>query len=151
MILSVWLVRTHTPRRRQMCAGKSWCQLDLLRTITPGDARVGEGVVCASGSCPWRQNMSLTEGLGCSCPWSLQLSFCSPNPLLSSLPAFQLMQVAWAPSWSRSPCSSVVLTYLRKASLPAGEETVGKKSLCCSWVHTTVIVVSACNFLAWER
>jgi len=32
------------------------------------------------------------EVLGCSCPWSLQLSFCSSYPLSSSLPAFQLVQ-----------------------------------------------------------
>ena len=65
------------------------------------------------------------EGLGCTCPWSLQLSFCSSNPLSSSLPALQLVrQVARASSWTTSPCSSVVLTYLRAAPSPAGKETV---------------------------
>lgn len=53
MILGVWLAWTCTPRRDQICAGKSWCQLDLLRTITPGGARVGGGVMCAAKSCPW--------------------------------------------------------------------------------------------------
>lgn len=91
--------------------------------------------------------MSVAEGLGGSCPWSLQLSslllrpFCPPACLpapaaggMSTLMFKKLSQLC-GPDL---PESSLI-------ACRGGDS--GEKSLGCSWVHTIEIAVSACNSL----
>lgn len=91
--------------------------------------------------------MSVTEGLGGSCPWSLQLSFCSPKALLPScLPSSSCSR--WHETLMIKKPSQLCGPDLPESSLIAcrGGDS-GEKSFGCSWAHIIETAVSACNSL----